>query len=237
MGLSPDLAGLAERLGLAFRQPALLRQAFVHSSCLNEDPSAAPSNERLEFLGDAVLDLVVAQELCIRCPDIAEGELTKRRAYMVNHRSLARVALKLDLGRHLRMGRGEEARGGRQRESNLESVLEALAGAVFLDGGFEAARAFVLRALEPGLTRVVERGVPQDPKVELQELAQARGLGLPAYLVVDSEGPEHARTFTVEVSVDGRVLGGGVSSRTLDAEREAAEQALDALVGKRPNSG
>lgn len=229
-GLPADPAGLAERLGLAFRDPVLLQRAFVHSSYVNEDPGAGPSNERLEFLGDAVLDLVVAQELCLRCPDLAEGELTRRRADLVNHRSLARVALKLDLGRYLRMGKGEEARGGRNRESNLESVMEALAGAVFLDGGYEAAHAFVLRALGTNLERVAERGIPQDPKVELQELAQALARGLPDYRVVQTEGPEHARTFTVEVSVNGVVLGGGVGSRTLDAERAAAEEALGKLT-------
>lgn len=225
-----DLGALAERLGLSFRDPNLLRRAFVHPSYLNEAPGAGESNQRLEFLGDAVLDLVVAQELYLRCPGLPEGELTKRRANVVNRRSLALAALKLDLGRYLVMGKGEEERGGRTRESNLESVLEALVGAVFLDSGYEGARSLTLHILGTSLAAVAAHDVSQDPKVELQELAQARGLGLPTYRVVRIEGPEHARVFTVEVIVGGKALGVGIGGRTQDAERAAAEEALGQLL-------
>ena len=221
---------LAAKLGLAFKDWSLLETALTHSSYLNEDPSfPLESNERLEFLGDAIVGLVVARELYDRCPGASEGDLTEGRTHVVRGSSLAQVARGIGLGGYLRMGRGEDAAGGRERESNLEGALEALAGAVFLDGGYDAARALVLRILKEPLDEIVRHGIPQNAKGRLQELTQGRGLGQPRYELVETSGPDHAPTFTVAVEVDGKVLGQGTGSGKLDAEQAAAREALGKL--------
>ena len=221
---------LAEKLKLEVSDPALLEQALTHSSYLNENPDfPLESNERLEFLGDAVIALVVALELYRRCPGASEGDLTRSRAYLVSGASLARTGRRLGLARWLRMGRGEEATGGCERESNLAAAFEAIVGAVFLDGGYDMARKLLLRVFRSRMDRVVRHGIPEDAKARLQEEAQSKGLGLPRYEVVDASGPEHARVFTVCVKVGGETLGRGQGKRKADAERAAARKALERL--------
>ena len=224
------LEALEKRLGISFRNGDLLRLAFVHKSYLNENPGLTDSNERLEFLGDALIGLVVAQELYLRLPHGPEGELTAIRSAMVRGESLAATAEALGLGECLLMGKGEEAAAGRSRPSNLAGVFEALAGALFLDGGFDSARSFVLRTLLPQLRSLEQRNVPKSPKSLLQELLQGRGMGLPSYRIVEATGEVHSREFTAEVSVSGRVMGRGSGRRKARAEEAAAKEAVRALA-------
>lgn len=222
-----DTTQLQETLGLSFREQRLLRQALTHPSYINEHPEeAGGSNQRLEFLGDAIIGLVVARELYRRHPELDEGALTELRAHLVRGQTLADVARRLGLGHHLLLGQGEAASGGRERDSNLAAALEALAGAVLVDRGYRAAQRFVLRALKPELAAVGPRRVLRDPKSQLQERMQREGRAAPHYEVVDAEGPAHQRRFTVQVLVDGRAAGAGRGRRKVDAERQAA---LDAL--------
>lgn len=216
-------------LGIQWNDPGLARQALVHSSYANEHPEARPSNERLEFLGDAFLDFVVAQELFLRCPNLSEGDLTALRAAVVEGKALARVAYALGLHNALLLGKGEEASGGRERPSNLAGAFEALVGAMLLDKGYQAARDFVLLTLSPLIERVVEQGVPKDPKSLLQERVQKEGKGLPEYRTreVQEGGPGHL--FLAEVLVGGEVVGQGWGIRKSQAEQEAARQALARL--------
>ena len=224
------LASLEQDLGLAFATGPLLELAFVHSSYLNEHPDAfAESNERLEFLGDALIGLVIAQDLYQRIPDRPEGELTAMRSALVQGKTLATVSRSLRLGEYLLLGSGEEATGGRERQSNLAATLEALVGAVFLDRGYEAARAFVLRALSGELSEIADRQVPKNPKSLLQEQVQRDGGPSPSYRIVDVTGQDHARRFTVEVLVGEKVMGRGTGGRKSLAEEQAAREALAAL--------
>jgi len=225
-----DWKGLEERLGVTFQDPSLLRQAFVHRSYLNENPGLAlVSNERLEFLGDAALGLVVAQRLFEHFPDHGEGLLTELRAHLVRRDTLARAADRLGLGECLLLGRGEESAGGRRRPSNLAAVFEAVAGAILIDQGLRAVDGFVASALAQELEAVRSGLVPADPKSRLQILVQAQGQGLPDYRTMKVEGPEHARLFTVEVCLNGDVVGVGQGKTKRQAEREAARRALDKL--------
>ena len=217
-------------LGLKFKERSLLHQAVVHRSFLNENPDLGwESYERLEYLGDAFLGLVVAEELYRRHPEYSEGDLTRARAALVQGNTLAEVASGFGLGSYLYLGGGEEATGGRQRRSNLAGALEAVLGAVLLDRGPAVAGKLVLRWLEPYLELLGREGAPRDAKSALQELAQQRGLPLPEYRVLEESGPAHARSFTVEVSLDGESLGEGSGRRKAAAEKAAAAQALKTL--------
>ena len=223
--------GIQQRLGLEFNSPGLLVEALTHPSYLNENPDA-PTNsyQRLEFLGDAILGSITAEELFHRYPDLPEGELTRFRSHLVQERSLAEIASELDLGEYLYVGRGEEASGGRHRSSTLAAALEALIGAVYLDQGADVARALVMDLLGGEIARAEESGgAPLDPKSHLQEMVQAKHGHLPCYRVVNTEGPDHKRIFTVEVWLENRVAGVGTAQRKLDAEREAASMAIEAL--------
>ena len=228
--MSPS--AIERALGLRFKDRNLLDMALVHPSYLNEarpDAQSAGSYQRLEFLGDAVLGLAVTQELFARCPDLSEGQLTKLRSSLVKGDALADIARHLELGQHLRMGRGEDSTGGRDRDSNLAATFEALIGALFLDRGYDTAREFVIRKMGAKLEEVLTRGAPEDPKSRLQELVQGMGEESPRYLLIDEEGPDHHKSFDVEVVVDGRVMGRGRGRRKLDAERQAANAALARL--------
>lgn len=227
-----ELEWAAERLGLSFDSPDLLVEALTHPSFLNENPDAArTSYQRLEFLGDAVLGYVTASELFRRFPTLPEGELTKLRAHLVQERTIAAVGESLNLGAQLFMGRGEEAIRGRNRSSNLAAAVEALIGATYLDKGPDTAKSLILSLLTPEFQQVERRGhAPLDPKSHLQEVIQARHEQLPQYRVVDERGPDHQRTFTVEVLLEDRVAGVGVAGRKVDAERKAAEEALLSLA-------
>jgi ribonuclease-3 len=217
-------------MGVTFQNPALLRQAFVHRSYLNENPEISLlSNERLEFLGDAALSLVTAQRLYELFPTHGEGLLTELRAHLVRRDTLARAAERLALGDYLLLGRGEEAAGGRRRPSNLAAVFEAVVGTILVDQGLGSVDGFVTSALADEFEAVRSGVVPADPKSRLQVLVQARGQGLPEYRTLKVEGPEHARLFTVEVCMDGEVVGIGQGKTKRQAEREAARRALDKL--------
>jgi ribonuclease-3 len=229
---------LERRLGVKFKKRALLQHALIHSSYVNENPHLAPeSNERLEFLGDAVLGLVIADDLFEAYPDGDEGELTELRTHLVRRDTLAKAARRMQLGADLMLGRGEEAGGGRGRPTNLAHVYEAVTGAVFLDGGLSAARKFVRTSLRPELEEMAERSFPADPKSRLQELSQSMFQSPPHYRQVHADGPDHARNFTMEVRVDGKVYGVGSGRSKQDAEKEAAHEALANLDGASPPPG
>jgi ribonuclease-3 len=225
-----EFASLQDILGITFKHPLLLQQSLVHRSYLNEAPDfPLPSNERLEFLGDAVLSFVVAEKLYSDFPHLDEGELTKLRAALVRRDTLARIAQSLNLGDYLYLGRGEERSGGRHRRSNLCGALEALFGAVLLDQGYAGAKDFILRLLAGELEKIRESGVVTDYKSLLQKLAQAELRTIPLYRVVAETGAEHNKTFTVEVCVGDAVLGQGWGKGKRAAEQEAARAALEKM--------
>ncbi len=220
----PRIDVLEQRLGYGFRNKALLEQALTHRSF------GTPHNERLEFLGDSVLGCVVAHSLLDRFPEASEGELSRLRASLVRRDALATVASALGLQAHLRVGRGEGSSGGAGRPSILADALEAIYGAVLLDGGYDSARAVVLTTLGEALSATDDRSTAKDAKTRLQEELQARRLGLPRYEVVETRGAAHAQEFDVECSVAGLNLqarGQGRSRRA--AEQEAAEALLRQL--------
>ncbi len=227
-----SLDSLQQRIGLRFADESLLRLALTHSSYANEHADAPGSNERLEFLGDAVLGLVVAERLYADFPGIEEGQLTQWRAHLVQGPTLARVAARLGLGEWLLLGRGEEATGGREREGNLAHVYEAVIGAIRLDtgpdGGMEGARNFIERSLEPEITGLQTDPAELNPKGALQQLAEA-ALGRPQYVTTDERGPDHAREFTVEVRLAGEVFGTGCGASKQQAEKQAAREAVRRL--------
>ena len=230
MSEGSDRNALEQRLGVKFKDASLLTQALVHSSFVNENPhDAAGSNERMEFLGDAVLGLVVADELYSAYPEQHEGQLTELRTLLVRRDTLAKAGRRLRLGDALYLGRGEESGGGRTRPTNLAHAYEALVGAIFLDQGLPAAREFVLHSLEQEFASLPVRPFPLDPKSRLQELSQSRYQTPPHYHLVEAEGPDHARRFTVEVMIDGASLGTGRGLSKQEAEKEAAREALARL--------
>jgi ribonuclease-3 len=217
---------LEERLGHRFLRAGLLEQALTHRS------HGFPHNERLEFLGDGVLDCVMAQELFARFPALSEGELSRLRASLVRKETLAAVARDLGLGDHLRLGEGESANGGATRPSILADTLEALYGAVFLDAGYESARQAVCHTFGSALESLDPGATAKDPKTRLQELLQARGQGLPSYSVVATQGAAHRQIFEVECFVEQlglRARGRGEARRA--AEQQAAEALLQQLRG------
>jgi ribonuclease-3 len=234
---SSDLAAIQHRIAVEFRDQTLLRAALTHPSYANEHPDeAGETNERLEFLGDAVLGLVVAESLYERFPEESEGRLTEWRAQLVMGPTLARVAEELGLGAALRLGRGEEATGGRERDRNLERCYEALVGAVMLDQGLELARDFVHRTLKDEFSRLDADQASINPKGALQQLTQGES-GRPEYVTVAEEGPEHAREFAVEVRIDGLTVGRGRGASKQLAEKAAAYEALDQLRGRATEEG
>ncbi|MBI2856370.1 MAG: ribonuclease III [Chloroflexi bacterium] len=225
-----ELAALERGLDVSFGDKELLALALTHPSATNEAPEEfLESNQRLEFLGDALIDFVVAHELFLRLPEAPEGDLTELRSAIVRRESLARVARSISLGSYLRLGQGEERSGGQERDSNLSAGLEALIGAVLVDQGVQVACDMVLRLLGPEVERAVKDGVAKDPKSRLQELAQGMGKGSPRYRLVEEYGSEHRRTFIIEALVDGEAMGRGSGTRKVDAERAAALEVLRAL--------
>ncbi len=219
-----------ELIGVSFDDERLLCVAITHQSYLNENPGAqGESNERLEFLGDGALNYIVGRYLYEQLPHLPEGDLTIRRAEAVRRETLEKAARRLGVGEFLVMGRGEEASGGAERSSNLANGFEALVGAVVLDRGIEESWDVVMRWLGPELGEVTSAETPKDPKSRLQELLQARGESPPEYRVINVTGPDNRPEFTVEAVVGGETLGTGVAGRKIDAEREAASEAVDAL--------
>ena len=220
---------LQNRLGLKFHDPELLRLALTHPSIAHEQGVVMQTNQRLEFLGDAVLQLVLTRELYEKFPAFGEGPLTKARAKLVNRRALAERGRQLDLGRHLLMSRGEETSGGRERASALADGYEAVVGAVFLDGGFEVVRAFILREFAGACRELSELPNLDNPKGELQELLQAVSPDAPVYHVVSATGPDHDRIFECTVHHNGVELARGAGKSKKAAESEAALAALTVL--------
>ncbi|RKN38803.1 ribonuclease III [Streptomyces hoynatensis] len=223
-----SLATLEGRLGYRL-EPALLIRALTHRSYAYEN-GGLPTNERLEFLGDSVLGLIVTDTLYRRHPDLAEGQLAKLRAAVVQARALAEVARGLDLGAFVRLGRGEEVTGGRNKASILADTLEAVIGAVYLDQGLEAADALVHRLFDPVIERSSNLGAGLDWKTSLQELSAAEGLGVPEY-VISETGPDHEKTFTAAARVGGETYGTGTGRSKKEAEQQAAETAWRAIRG------
>jgi ribonuclease-3 len=222
-----DWSLLQNQLGVSFNNLTLLQQAFVHRSYHNENPEfSLGSNERLEFLGDAVLGFVVAEELYRRFADLNEGEMTRLRSALVRQDSLARLASSLGLGDYLYLGQGEEKSGGRRRPRNLACTLEALIGAIYIDQGSPNTRDFISRLFSSGFMKVIEEGLA-DHKSRLQELAQSKRQEKPIYRLVEATGPDHDRRFCVDVVVEGEVLGRGWGRSKRSAEKEAARQALE----------
>jgi ribonuclease III len=219
---------LQERLGVELLNPALGLAALTHKSYCNEHRAdLTVDNERLEFLGDAVVDLVVSHRLMEKFPGADEGELSKLRALIVNEDALARVARELRVGELLRMGRGEELTGGRDKSSVLADALEAVIAAVYLTQGLSGAMAVVDRHFADALSGVAEGRSGDDYKTRLQELIQSQGRAAPRYRVVAEEGPDHAKTFEIEVSVGGEVLGRATGRSKKEAEQAAARKALE----------
>jgi len=221
---------LERSLGYRFRDSHLLELALTHRSYANEQ-SLDYHNERLEFLGDAVLGLIAAQWLYAEHPELPEGDLSKLKAYLVSAPALAGFSTELGVGRELRLGVGEERSGGRAKPSLLADTLEAIFGAIYLDGGLEPVRKVVVPLLEEVLAerpRVHE----EDAKTRLQEAVQARGWELPEYRVVEETGPDHAKRFTVEVWIRRRAAGRGAGRSKKLAEQRAAAQALDGLLAE-----
>lgn len=231
----PTAVDLAAQLGLPVRDPELLGQALVHSSYLHEHRAEARShNERLEYLGDAVVSLAISAALYDHRPTDDEGALSARRAAIVSTTGLARLAARLDLGSWLLLGEGESQRGGRLRPSLLASAFEAVAGAVYLDLGFEAAREWITRVAAPELASDAALGSLKSPKSRLQEHTQRLAGERPAYHLVEVTGPDHERIFRIEVSVGGTVVGRGEGSSRRIAETIAASSAIDALKQVEP---
>jgi ribonuclease-3 len=225
---------LAERLGLPIRDRDLLAQALVHSSWLHEHPDAARGhNERLEFLGDAVVNLAVSEALYARHPADDEGVLSARRAAIVSTPGLARLAMRLELGSFLLLGEGEAQRGGRVRPSLLASAFEALVGAIYLDLGWETVRDWIHARAEEELSADLGMTTLKSPKSRLQEHTQRTTGERPVYHLVEAVGPDHEKHFQIEVLVDGRVLGVGEGPSRRIAETSAAAQALDLLRAER----
>jgi ribonuclease-3 len=226
----PRLDDLAERLGIALRDPEAIRQALVHSSYFNENPQAAAGhNERLEFLGDAVIGLIVSRLLYERFPDEHEGSLTARRASLVNRDALAALALQVGLDRYLLLGRGEAEAGGASRPSLLAGAFEALAGAIFLSEGSDATNVWLRQLMTAQLPGPEAAEPPKSAKSRLQEWSQREHRIKPHYELVSATGPAHDQTFTVAAVLRGRRLAMGVGSSRQRAEEQAATAALDAL--------
>ena len=222
-----EMEQLERTIGYTFHNKKLLRQALTHSSYANEKKlGKLGCNERLEFLGDAVLELVSSDVLYARFPKIPEGELTKKRASLVCEPSLAYCARQFDLPQYLLLGRGEDMTGGRMRDSIVSDATEALLGAIYLDGGFEKARDFVLRFI---LNDMEHKQLFYDSKTILQEIVQEKGKQTLEYILTGESGPDHNKQFSVEVRVNGNVLGNGSGHTKKAAEQAAAYQAIRRL--------
>jgi ribonuclease-3 len=233
VGSGEDIAALIETLGGDVSRD-FIELAVTHRSYAYEN-GGVPTNERLEFLGDSVLGLIITEELYRRFPDLAEGQLAKLRAAVVNARALAEVGRSIEVGRFLKLGRGEESSGGRDKSSILADALEAVIGAYYLDRGTEAARTLVLRLFASALEDAAGLGAGLDWKTSLQELSATRSLGAPEYVVVES-GPDHAKTFHATAVVGGQGIGEGSGRSKKEAEQRAAEQAWTVLSAEPANT-
>jgi ribonuclease III len=232
-GSELQLDELQKRIGYVFGNTALLRQAITHKSYANEiEGENSMGNERLEFLGDAVLELAVTHLLMERFPDYPEGRLSQLRAAIVNKESIASVASKYDLGSFLLLGRGEDASRGRAKKSILANIYEAIVAAVYYDGGFPGAFAFIKRHFAELIVEGHEQGVLRDYKSRLQEYSQSELGGVPDYEIVGAEGPDHDKLFEVHVTINGIRYETGRGRNKKSAEQEAARKTLQQLIGE-----
>jgi ribonuclease-3 len=221
------LTDLEQQIGYSFRSRALLDRALTHRSFANERAEGCRHNEALEFLGDAVLGFVVSAWLLDRFPDQPEGKLSKMKAYMVSETSLAELSEAIDLGRFIRLNRGEEKTGGRRKRALLADAYEAVIGAIYLDGGIDASQRFLRRELSAKMVSIdPESMIGDDYKSALQETLQAQGRPMPEYILIEASGPDHRRTFRVQLRVAGIILGWGEGSTIKVAQQEAARSAL-----------
>jgi ribonuclease III len=227
-----DLGEFQSRLSYRFRDPQLLRTALTHPS-MSHDLASEPHNQRLEFLGDAVLQLALTHELYARFPEFGEGPMTKARAQLVNRKSLAEQGAKLELGKFLLMSRGEEANGGRTRPSGIADAFEALLGAIYLDSSYEVVRIFVVKMFDEALKEMKVSPNLGNPKGELQEFLQADTCEAPQYKEVATTGPDHDRVFECAVYHRGVELARGTGKNKKDAEAQAAMVALEKFKGKK----
>lgn len=227
-----DFYQILKSLKIIIKDKKLYQTAFTHRSYLNEVSQTVESNERLEFLGDAVLSLVISSYLYQRRTQDKEGELTNLRAYIVRTESLAKAAQKLSLGTLLRLSKGEEMSAGRENPQILANTYEASLGAVYLDWGLEKAREYVYQTLLPFFEQEIEEGAPPDPKSKLQEFSQSKFQVSPKYKILESSGPDHAKKFTVGVYLEHKQVGSGTGLSKQQAEEEAAKEALRRLTGK-----
>jgi ribonuclease-3 len=218
-----------QRAGLGFKNMALLTRALTHRSYINENPDALEDNERLEFLGDAVLDFIVAAWLYHRYPEMTEGDLTLVRTALVRTEQLAEFASKLDLGKAIRLGQGEIVSGGRSRRALLCASFEALIGGIYLDRGVGAVEVFFESYIIDAIDEILVDGHPRDPKSLLQEWTQARAQNPPEYETIKETGPDHEKVFEVKVSVNGIVSGIGAGNSKREASKMAAQKALEEL--------
>lgn len=225
-----ELKQAEARLRLIFLDKTLLQRALTHRSYINENPDfPLEDNERLEFLGDAVLDFIVGELLYHRFPEMKEGQLTNLRSALVRTETLARFAGEIGLGECLQMGKGEQEAGGRQRPAILCGAFEALVGALYLDQGIEATRQFLMPILEPAIQQVLSNDSNKDPKSLLQELAQGEHKITPTYRTISEHGPDHAKQFTVEALLAGVAYGQGTGFNKQQAAQAAAQAALKRL--------
>ncbi|ADK84087.1 ribonuclease III [Desulfarculus baarsii DSM 2075] len=220
------LKQLADQVGHGFSDWTALDEALRHSSFVHENPQRGPSNERLEFLGDAVLELVVTQELFLRFDQASEGQLSRARSSVVNEARLAEAARQIDLGPCILLGKGEQGQGGQEKTSILADALEAVLAAVYLDGGLEAARDCVLALLGPLDERVIDRAPRRDYKTMLQERVQEDLRLTPRYRTIDESGPDHDKTFSVSIEINDRQLAMGAGKSKKEAEQNAARRGL-----------
>jgi ribonuclease-3 len=224
----PPLSDIQQRISHQFRDQELLERALTHKSYANENRVPA-HNERLEFLGDAVLGLVISEYLMKACPDSSEGNLSRLRAAVVSEPALAAIAREIGLGSYLLLGKGEEQTGGRDKDSLLANCLEALIASIYLDAGNTAVGAFVIRFFEETIKKACASRSTLDYKTELQELCQERLKQLPEYRIVSETGPDHQKQFEVELSVKRQVYGRGVGKSKKEAEQRAAKEALEKM--------
>lgn len=234
--MNPDkLQKLQSQINYQFNDPKLLRRALTHRSYLNEAEQALKSNERLEFLGDAVLELLISRYLFKNQPQQPEGVLTAARSAIVRTESLAKIAQNLNLGDYLFLSRGEEQTGGRQNEHLLANTTEALVGAIYLDGGLEACQSFIQKNLLPLAQNILSKPL-KDPKSKLQEKIQAKGYPSPTYQTIKQSGPDHDTNFTIAVIVNGTQLATGQGKNKQSAQQNAARKALIQVPKLEPKS-
>jgi len=228
-----ELYALEYKINYIFNDIQLLEQAFTHRSAITSSENYSRCNERMEFLGDAVLDLVISSLLYREFPDYTEGQLTKLKAVVVSQSILTLCSRKLGLGEYIKFGIGESSAGGKDRSSNLANVLEALIAAVYIDGGLKAVEGFIIRILSEEIHELDKDEMKRDYKTALQEYWQASSQSPPVYKVVSETGPDHDKRFEIEVILSGESYGTGIGRNKKEAEQRAAEKALETIFHRR----